>query len=75
MGYWREGSTSTAIPLLSTSDTVGPYNKVGGITFGAALAQDFIISVMLLFHSQVIFCIFGNIIVESRREELKRSNL
>ena len=35
--YWWEGSTSIAIPPTSTSDIVGQYNKIGGITFRAAL--------------------------------------
>ena len=33
--HWWEGSASTAIPPISTSDIVGQHNKVGGITFGA----------------------------------------
>jgi len=37
MGYWWEGSTSTAIPPTFVSDIVGQHNKIGGITFGAAL--------------------------------------
>ena len=37
MEYWWEGSISTARPLTSTSDTVGQYNKIRGITFGAVL--------------------------------------
>ena len=36
MGYWQEGSTSTAIPSVPTSDIVGQCDKIGGITFGAA---------------------------------------
>ena len=35
--YWWEGSTSTSIPPASTSDVVGQYNRIGGVTFGAAL--------------------------------------
>ena len=34
--YWWEGSTSTAIPLTSTSDIMGQGNKKGGITLGSA---------------------------------------
>ena len=34
---WWEGSTSTVIPPTSTSDVRGHHNKIGGITFGAAL--------------------------------------
>jgi len=37
MEYWWEGSTSTAIPPTSTADIVGQYDKIGGITFGAAI--------------------------------------
>jgi len=37
MEYWQEGSTSAAIPQTSTSDTVGQYYKIRGVTFGAAL--------------------------------------
>ena len=37
MGYWWEGSTSTAITPTSASDIVGQYNKIGGITSSAAL--------------------------------------
>jgi len=39
VGYWWEGAISTAIPLASTSDFVGQYNKIGGITFGTALLE------------------------------------
>ena len=35
--YWREGSTSTAIPPISASDFVDQHNKIGAITFGAAV--------------------------------------
>lgn len=37
--YWRESSTSTAIPPPSASDIVGQRNTIGGITFGAANVQ------------------------------------
>jgi len=37
--YWWEGSTSTAIPPTSTSDTVGQCHKIEGITFRAAHIQ------------------------------------
>ena len=40
MEYWREGSTSTAIAPTLASDVVGQHNKIGGITFGAALTSD-----------------------------------
>src|SRR5258705_5533954 len=39
MEYWREGSTSTAIPPTSSSDVVVQHNKIGGISFGAPLIQ------------------------------------
>ena len=35
MGYWWEGSASTAIPPTSASGVMGQHNA--GITFGAAL--------------------------------------
>ena len=34
---WLEGSTSAAIPPTSTSVVMGQHNKIGGITFRAAL--------------------------------------
>jgi len=37
MGYWWEGSTSTAIAPTSASDIVGQHHQIGGITFTAAL--------------------------------------
>ena len=36
MEYWRESSTSTAIPKTVFSDNVGQNNKIEGTTFGAA---------------------------------------
>ena len=36
-GILVEGSTSTTIPPASTSDVMGQHNKIGGITFEAAL--------------------------------------
>ena len=39
MEYWWKGSTSTSIPQISASDVMGQHNKIGGITFGAALVQ------------------------------------
>jgi len=39
MGYWWEGSLSTAIPPTSASDIVGQHNKTGGITFRAAIVN------------------------------------
>lgn len=41
MGYWWEGSTSTAVPPTSTSDVVGQRNKIEGSTLGAALVCTF----------------------------------
>jgi len=38
--YWWEGSIFSAIPPASTSDSAGQQNKIGGITFGAALVND-----------------------------------
>ena len=35
--YWKKASTSTAMPPTSTSDVVGQHNKMGEISFGAAL--------------------------------------
>ena len=32
MEYWQEGSASTAISPLSTSDIVGQHNEIGSIT-------------------------------------------
>jgi len=32
MGYWREGSTSAAVPLTPASDAVGQHHKIGSIT-------------------------------------------
>jgi len=37
MEYLLEDLTSATILLASTSDFVGPHDKTGGITFGAAL--------------------------------------
>jgi hypothetical protein len=37
--YWREGSTSTAISTAFASDFVGQHNKIGVITFGAAIVH------------------------------------
>jgi len=34
---WCKGATSTATPPTPTSDIVGQHNKIGGITFRAAL--------------------------------------
>ena len=42
MGYWWEGSALTAIPPTSASDVVGQHNKMGGITFGAALIYNIV---------------------------------
>jgi len=37
MEYWWEGSTSTAVPPVSSSDVVDQNNKIGNIAFRAAL--------------------------------------
>ena len=37
MEYWQEGSTSTAIPSTSVSDVVDLDDKIGYITFEAAI--------------------------------------
>jgi len=37
MEYWWENSTSTAIPPPSASAVTGQHNKIGGVTFRAAL--------------------------------------
>jgi len=37
MEYCWESSTSTAIPSTSASDVMGQHNKIGGITFRAAV--------------------------------------
>jgi len=38
VGYWWEGSTSTATPPTCASGVVGQQHKIGGIIFGAAIA-------------------------------------
>jgi hypothetical protein len=37
--YWREGSTSTAIPPASASSVVDQCNKIGDITFGVTVPE------------------------------------
>ena len=44
MGYWREASTSTAIPSTSASDVMCQHHKTGGIIFGVALILFFLSS-------------------------------
>ena len=39
MGYWWEGSSSTAIPPMSTSDAAVQRRKIGGTAFWAALTK------------------------------------
>ena len=39
MEYWWEGATSTAIPPVSVSDTLGQDHKIGDITFRTALVE------------------------------------
>jgi len=51
MGYWREGSTSTVIPPTPTSDNMGQHNKIGCITFRAALV--YIVNI-LMWHDYIL---------------------
>ena len=37
MGFWQEGSTSTAITPTSASDIMGQRNKIGNTAFGTTL--------------------------------------
>lgn len=37
MEYWWKGSTSTAVPPISTSDVIGQHNNIEGITLRAAI--------------------------------------
>ena len=37
--YWWESTASTAISPTSASEFVGQHNKIGGITFRAAIVQ------------------------------------
>ena len=39
MKYWQEGSASTTMFQTSASDVMGQHNKIGSITFGAALIK------------------------------------
>ena len=41
MQYWWENSSSAATSSTFTSDFVGQHNKIGGITFGAALVHQY----------------------------------
>jgi hypothetical protein len=43
-----EGSTSTAILPITTSDIVGQRNKIGGITFGASLIVTYALFMVFL---------------------------
>jgi len=40
MGYWWEGSFSTAVPPTSISDDAGQHNKIGGITYKATFIHN-----------------------------------
>ena len=40
MKYWQEGSASTTMFQTSASDVMGQHNKIGSITFGAALVLE-----------------------------------
>jgi len=35
MGYWQEGTASTAIPPTSAADTISQHHKIRGTAFGA----------------------------------------
>ena len=37
MGYWKKGSTRTAIPPASASNVVGQHHTIESITFGTVL--------------------------------------
>ena len=52
--YWREGSTSTTIPLTSTSEFMGQHNNVGGITFRTTIVW-FIWSLLSLWSHSIVF--------------------
>ena len=39
MGYWWEGSASTATSPTSASDVMGQHNKIRGITFGEPIIK------------------------------------
>ena len=43
MGYWWEGSTSTAIPPTSASDTVSQHNKIEAITLSRKYLSSYLI--------------------------------
>lgn len=49
MECWQEGSTSTGTQPTSASDVMDQHNKIGGITFGAALICNY--------RLQTIFCL------------------
>ena len=55
MGDWWEGSTFTVVPSKSTSDTVGQHNKIGGITFGAAVALAWTRSIIMSANTKLRF--------------------
>ena len=55
MEYWWEGLISTAIPPTSASDVVGQHNKVGDITFGAALVEGRVINNKILIMNRLLF--------------------
>jgi len=56
MEYLWEVSTSTAIPLISTSDIVGQHNKIGSIACGAVL-----IIILLLYYILCCQCILHHV--------------
>ena len=47
-GILWDGSTSAAVPPASTSDIVGPCNKTGGTTFGAARIEQTVLLICKL---------------------------
>jgi len=55
MKYWWGGSTSTVTPPISISDAVSQHNKIGGITFRAALVlgwpvkKNFLLAALLIY--------------------------
>ena len=59
MGYWREGSTSAAIPQISTSDVMGQQKKIGGISVGAALIYSWKVRFCSYKNRKTVYFLFG----------------
>jgi len=57
MEHWWDNSAFTAVPPTSTSDVMDQHNKMGGITFGAALVK-YIVNVCKLINLILIFNVF-----------------